>query len=77
MDDDIDVAVLRVEPPNDGCFRPLPGMVFRDPQWADELYLMGYPPVPWTVSRDISLQRGEVVSPMCEMPPVQEEDRDP
>jgi hypothetical protein len=76
MDKDIDVAVLRVEPPNDGCFIPLPGMVFRDPTWADEVYLLGYPRVPWMVGSDIVLQRGEVVHPIAEAPPIREEDSD-
>jgi hypothetical protein len=77
MHKDIDVAVLRVEPPNDGCFFPLPGMVFRDPAWADEVYLLGYPRVPWMVGSDIILQRGEVVNPLAEAPPVRERDSDP
>jgi hypothetical protein len=77
MHKDIDVAVLRVEPPNDGCFFPLPGMVFRDPAWADEVYLLGYPRVPWMVGSDITLQRGEVVNPDAEAPPVREKDSDP
>lgn len=77
MHKDIDVAVLRVEPPNDGCFLSLPGMVFRDPAWADEVYLLGYPRVPWMVGSDITLQRGEVVNPRAEAPPVREKDSDP
>jgi S1-C subfamily serine protease len=73
----IDVAVLRVEPPNDGCFKPLPGLVFRDPSWADEIYLLGYPRVPWMVGSDITVQRGEVVNPLAEAPPVREKGSDP
>jgi S1-C subfamily serine protease len=74
---EVDVAVLRVEPPEAGRFLPLPGMVFRDPGWADEVYLLGYPRVPWMVDTDITLQRGEVVNPLAEAPPVRDANADP
>jgi len=71
---ELDVAVIAVEPPESGSFTPLPGMVFRDPAWADEVYLLGYPRVPWMVGTDITLQRGEVVNPLVETPPVRDGD---
>jgi S1-C subfamily serine protease len=71
---ELDVAVIAIEPPEAGCFTPLPGMAFRDPAWADEVYLLGYPRVPWTVGTDITLQRGEVVNPLVETPPVRDDD---
>jgi hypothetical protein len=74
---ELDVAILRVEPPDDGCFVRLPGLVFRDPAWADEVYLLGYPRVPWTVDTDITLQRGEVVNPLAEVPAVRAADAEP
>ena len=38
---ELDVAVLEVRSPDSGSFTPLPGMVFRNPRWADEVYLLG------------------------------------
>ena len=71
---ELDVAVIEVQPPDNGYFRALPGMVFRDPVWADEIYLLGYPRVPWMVGTDIAIQRGEVVNPLIEAPPVRDDD---
>jgi hypothetical protein len=71
---ELDVAVIAVEPPESGPFTPLPGMVFRDPAWADEVYLLGYPRVQWTVGTEITLQRGEVVRPLVVTPPVRDDD---
>ena len=71
---ELDVAVIEVQSPDSGLFTPLDGMVFRDPAWADEVYLLGYPRVPWMVGTDITLQRGEVVNPLVETPPVRDDD---
>ena len=43
-------------------FPRLPGMVFREPRWADEVFVFGYPRVPMTAEMAISVQRGEVVN---------------
>jgi S1-C subfamily serine protease len=71
---ELDVAVIEVEPPEAGSFTPLPGMVFRDPAWADEVYLLGYPRVPWMVETDITVQRGEVVNPLVRTPRIRDDD---
>jgi S1-C subfamily serine protease len=71
---ELDVAVIEVQPPEDRFFTPLRGMVFRDPAWADEVYVLGYPRVPWMIDTDITLQRGEVVNPLAEAPPVRDDD---
>ncbi len=59
----LDVAVIEV-PPLDGKppLPQLPGIVFRDPRWADEVFVFGYPRVPMTSEMAIGVQRGEVVS---------------
>ncbi len=69
----IDIAVIELQVADNDGFGALPGMAFRDPAWADELYLLGYPRVPWMVGDDITLQRGEVVNPMIEVPPVRDD----
>jgi Trypsin-like peptidase domain len=74
LHNELDVAVIEVQSPDSGLFIPLDGMVFRDPAWADEVYLLGYPRVPWMVGTDITLQRGEVVNPLVETPPVRDDD---
>jgi S1-C subfamily serine protease len=71
---ELDVAVIEVQSPGNKLFTPLDGMVFRDPAWADEVYLLGYPRVPWTVETNITLQRGEVVNPLVHTPAVRDDD---
>ena len=44
-------------------FVVLPGMVFREPNWADEVFVFGYPTVPGTVDEPITVQPGRVVNP--------------
>ena len=46
----------------------LVGMAFRDPAWADEVFVFGYPRVPMTAEMVITVQRGEVVNPAAETP---------
>jgi S1-C subfamily serine protease len=59
----LDVAVIKFDMP-DGKYIPrLAGMAFRDPDWADEVYVFGYPRVPMTAEMAITVQRGEVVNP--------------
>jgi hypothetical protein len=53
---DLDVAIIRVDPP---ALKPTPGMVFRDPAWADEVFVLGYPRVSWMVETGLIVQRGE------------------
>jgi hypothetical protein len=74
---DLDVAVIQLETPDDRGLTPLPGMVFRDPAWADDVYVLGYPSVSWMVNTGITLQRGEVVKPLAEVPRIREADADP
>jgi hypothetical protein len=62
----IDVAVIEVELNDNEQFFTLDGMVFREPAWADDVYLLGYPRVPMTTEEAITLQRGEVVNPSIE-----------
>ncbi|WP_322857769.1 S1 family peptidase [Mycobacterium shigaense] len=70
----LDVAVIELqEVAESEGFPILPGMVFREPAWADDVYLLGYPRVPWMVGTDITLQRGEVVNPKIEVPPVRDD----
>lgn len=61
----LDVAVIKFDMP-DGIYLPrLAGMAFRDPDWADEVYVFGYPRVPMTAEMAITVQRGEVVNPVA------------
>lgn len=74
---DLDVAVIRIASPSQAKLQPLKGMVFRDPAWADEVYVLGYPRVSWLVDSGLTLQRGEVVLPLAEVPRVREANADP
>lgn len=59
----LDVAVIETHlPDNTPAFPRLPGMVFREPRWADEVFVFGYPRVPMTAEMAISVQRGQVVN---------------
>jgi S1-C subfamily serine protease len=59
----LDVAVIESRLPDGApAFRRLPGMVFREPRWADEVFVFGYPRVPMTAEMAISVQRGQVVN---------------
>jgi hypothetical protein len=65
---ELDVAVIEVGfPAGQGMLR-VPGMAFRDPAWADDVYLFGYPRVPMIAGMAITVQRGEVVTPTAETP---------
>ncbi|SKR67550.1 peptidase Do [Mycobacteroides abscessus subsp. abscessus] len=74
---ELDVAVIQIKPLEEGPLQTLDGMVFRDPSWADEVYLLGYPRVAWMVDTGMTLQRGEVVLPLGEVPRIREADSEP
>ena len=59
---EMDVAVVWVKD-DAKPFRPLPGMVFRKPNWADEVYVFGYPALLGMVGEPITVQPGRVVNP--------------
>jgi hypothetical protein len=59
----LDVAVIQPQMPDGKGLPRLGGMAFRDPQWADDVYVFGYPRVPMTAEMAITVQRGEVVNP--------------
>ncbi|MDO3315714.1 V8-like Glu-specific endopeptidase [Mycobacteroides abscessus subsp. abscessus] len=65
---ELDVAVLQARFPDGQGFSRLRGMAFRDPQWADEVFVFGYPRVPMTAEMAITVQRGEVVNPSIATP---------
>jgi S1-C subfamily serine protease len=67
---EIDVAIIKCELPDGVGIPRLGGMAFRDPEWADEVYLFGYPHVPMIAGDVITVQRGEVVNPSAETPAV-------
>lgn len=64
--EDIDLAVIMVEPTAEIGLQPLGGVEFRDPAWGDSTYVLGYPPSQLPDSEDgpnLIVQRGEVVNP--------------
>jgi S1-C subfamily serine protease len=62
--DNVDAAVIPVDKAThpDGI-NALDGVAFRDPVWADETYIFGYPPVSKLDDAYLVVQRGEVVNP--------------
>lgn len=71
---DLDIAVIEIIPDRHhetfAEFSRLPGMVFRNPQLADELYTFGYPNVAGTVDEPITVQPGRVVNPSAVAPAI-------
>lgn len=65
----LDVAVIEAQLPEGKYLPRLAGMAFRDPDWADEVYVFGYPRVPMTAEMALTVQRGEVVNPAAETIP--------
>jgi S1-C subfamily serine protease len=65
---ELDIAVLEARMPAGKGLLKLVGMAFRDPEWADDVYLFGYPHVPMIAGMVITVQRGEVVNPTAETP---------
>lgn len=64
----LDVAVIEARFPAGEGMPRLPGMAFRDPAWADDVCLFGYPRVQMIAGMEITVQRGEVVKPTAETP---------
>lgn len=62
--DEINVAVVPVDT-TDGAsgLNALTGVAFRDPDWSDQAYNFGYPPVSKLDGPYLVVQRGEVVNP--------------
>lgn len=65
---ELDVAVLEAKMPENKGFTRLLGMAFREPDWADEVFVFGYPNVPMVTEMVLTVQRGEVVNPATETP---------
>jgi len=68
LHDQLDVALLEARMPEGTGMPRLAGMAFRDPAWADDVYLFGYPHVPMLAGMVITVQRGEVINPAAETP---------
>jgi S1-C subfamily serine protease len=64
----LDVAVIECRFPEGQGIPRLAGMAFRDPAWADDVYLFGYPRVPMITGMAITMQRGQVVNPDAQTP---------
>jgi hypothetical protein len=61
---DIDVAIIEtILEEGDPGYYTLGGMTFRNPSWADETYVFGFPRVPMAAESAVTVQRGEVVNP--------------
>jgi len=59
----LDVAVIELKVGDQSIFPVLPGMVFGQPDWAEDVYIFGYPPVPGTKDEPITVQPGRIVNP--------------
>jgi S1-C subfamily serine protease len=68
LHEQLDVALLEARVPEGTGMPRLAGMAFRDPSWADDVYLFGYPQVPMLAGMVVTVQRGEVVNPVAETP---------
>jgi len=55
----IDVCIIELSEP---CLPPSAGIGFRDPIIGEQLYVLGYPPVPMAREAALILQGGEVVN---------------
>lgn len=60
---DSDVAVVEVVTSDVPKESRMEGIVFRDPQWADRVTLLGYPPIPTAREACLTVQSGEIVNP--------------
>lgn len=63
---DRDVALISVDLPSPVAESRVAGLAFRDPQWSDQVTILGYPPVPTTVAAHLTVQTGEIVNPGVE-----------
>jgi hypothetical protein len=62
--DEIDVAVVPIDTTDDPSGpNALTGVAFRAPEWSDQAYNFGYPPVSKLDGPYLVVQRGEVVNP--------------
>jgi S1-C subfamily serine protease len=61
--DTVDVAVIPVDA-GSPRLKAISGVAFRNPQWSDETYVFGYPPVSTLAGPYLVVQRGEVVNPV-------------
>lgn len=57
-----DLALVTVDDSDVELTQPL-GLVARNPEWSDQIYLMGFPPIPMSRTADLTVQSGEVVAP--------------
>jgi S1-C subfamily serine protease len=55
----VDVGIIELTEP---CLPTNPGIGFRDPVIGEQLYVLGYPPVPMAKQAALILQGGEVVN---------------
>lgn len=65
--DAIDVGIIEVRPtePNPVWqLRALNDLVFREPQWVDNVLMFGYPRIAQSPSWDLVVQRGQVTNPL-------------
>lgn len=60
---DYDVAVVEVAAADVAQSARTQGLTFREPEWADRVTLLGYPPVPTAWEATLTVQSGEVVNP--------------
>jgi len=58
--DTIDVGILQLE---GGSLNVRGAACFRDPILDDELFVLGYPPIPYSRESSLVLQKGEVTNP--------------
>jgi S1-C subfamily serine protease len=65
----VDVAVIDTQMRDNEHLLALPGMVFRDPKWADDIRVFGYP-YAGTTEQHISIERGDIVDQEAEAPAV-------
>ena len=59
----VDIAVIPTETTGERV-DALGGIAFRDPEWSDETYIFGYPPISTLDAPYLVVQRGEVVNPV-------------
>lgn len=58
-----DVAVVEIAASDVPKASGMEGVVFRDPEWADRVTLLGYPPIPTARDASLTVQSGEIVNP--------------
>lgn len=58
-DERVDIGLIRVEPP----VATLPGLAFRDPEFCERVYTLGFPRVPLARTAPLVMQSGEITAP--------------